>query len=180
MSLRSVSFSRMMRRGMASVKRPSFKAKYDNFIGGRFVPPVSGQYLDNRSPLDGEVYTKFARSGAEDVLLATNAAAEAFKTWSKTSVAERSRILNQVADVIEANLEYLAVCDTIDNGKPIRETRAADLPLVVDHWRYFASVIRGEEGTISELDATTVSINISEPIGVVGQVIPWNFPRKSF
>lgn len=139
----------MLRRGFASVKRPAFKPKYDNWIGGKWVAPLSGKYLDNKSPLDGQVFTTFARSGAGDVLLATNAAAEAFKTWSKTSVTERSRILNKIADVIEANLEHLAICETIDNGKPIRETRAADLPLVVDHWRYFASVIRAEEGTHS-------------------------------
>ena len=156
--------------------RPTFKAKYDNYIGGKFVPPVNGEYFDNISPVDGKAFTQAARSGKEDIELALDAAHEAFKTWSKTSVATRSNILLKIAQVIEDNLEYLATVETIDNGKPIRETRAADLPLVVDHFRYFAGVIRSEEGTISEHDEHTVSINLHEPIGVVGQIIPWNFP----
>lgn len=156
--------------------RPTFKAKYDNYIGGKFVPPVGGEYFDNISPVDGKAFTQAARSGKEDIELALDAAHEAFKTWSKTSVATRSNILLKIAQVIEDNLEYLATVETIDNGKPIRETRAADLPLVVDHFRYFAGVIRSEEGTISEHDEHTVSINLHEPIGVVGQIIPWNFP----
>ena len=156
--------------------RPQFKSHYDNYINGKFIPPVSGRYFDNVSPIDGKPFTKAARSDAADIELATKAAQEAFKTWSKTSVAHRSAILNKIADVIEANLNHLAVVETIDNGKPVRETMAADLPLVIDHFRYFAGVIRAEEGTISEIDSNTVSINLHEPLGVVGQIIPWNFP----
>lgn len=157
-------------------KRPNFKAKYDNYIGGKFVAPVKGEYFDNLSPIDGKVFTKAARSGKEDIELALDAAHEAFKTWSKTAAAYRSNLLLKIADVIENNLEYLAIVETIDNGKALRETRAADLPLVVDHFRYFAGVIRAEEGTLSEHDEHTVSINLHEPLGVVGQIIPWNFP----
>lgn len=158
------------------MQRPVFKSHYDNFIGGKFVAPVSGEYFDNVSPIDGKVFTKAARSGKEDIELAIDAAHEAFKTWSKTSVTERSRVLNKIADIMEANLEYLAAVETVDNGKAIRETIHADLPLCIDHFRYFASVIRGEESTIAELDENTVSIAMHEPIGVVGQIIPWNFP----
>ena len=158
------------------MKRPAFKSHYDNFIGGKFVPPVKGIYFDNISPIDGKVFTKAARSSKEDVELALDAAHEAFKTWSKSSPTYRSNILLKVAQKIEDNLDYLATVETIDNGKAIRETLAADLPLVVDHFRYFAGVIRGDEGTISEHDENTVSIALHEPIGVVGQIIPWNFP----
>jgi aldehyde dehydrogenase len=156
--------------------RPTFKEKYGNYIGGQFVAPVNGEYFENISPVDGKAFTKAARSGKEDIELAVTAAEEAFKTWSKTSVTHRSNTLLRIAQIIEDNLEYLATVETIDNGKPIRETRAADLPLVVDHFRYFAGVIRSEEGTISEHDEHTVSINLHEPLGVVGQIIPWNFP----
>ncbi|WP_170866187.1 aldehyde dehydrogenase family protein [Pontibacter flavimaris] len=158
---------------------PQLKGKElprDNFIGGRFVPPVKGTYFDNISPINGKVFAQAARSTKEDVELALDAAHEAFTTWSKTSAKDRSNTLLRVAQAIEDNLEYLATVDTIDNGKPIRETRAADLPLVVDHFRYFAGVIRSEEGGISEHDENTVSIVLHEPIGVVGQIIPWNFP----
>lgn len=157
-------------------QRPNFKSRYDNFIGGKFVAPVSGEYFDNVSPIDGKVFTQAARSGKEDIELALDAAHTAFPGWSKTSVTNRSNLLLKIADIIEANLELLAVVETIDNGKAIRETRAADLPLCVDHFRYFAGVIRSEEGTISEHDEHTVSINLHEPLGVVGQIIPWNFP----
>lgn len=156
--------------------RPSFKAKYDNYIGGTFVPPVNGEYFDNISPIDGKVFTQAARSGKEDIELAVAAARKAFETWSKSPATYRSNLLLKIAQVVEDNLEYLATIETIDNGKAIRETRAADLPLVVDHFRYFAGVIRAEEGTISEHDEHTVSINLHEPLGVVGQIIPWNFP----
>lgn len=159
-----------------SAKRPTFKPKYDNYIGGKFVAPVKGEYFDNISPIDGKVFTQAARSCKEDIDLALDAAHTAFKTWSKTSATYRSNILLKIAQVIEDNLEYLAIVETIDNGKAIRETRAADLPLVVDHFRYFAGVIRAEEGSISEHDEYTVSINLHEPLGVVGQIIPWNFP----
>lgn len=162
---------------MATIaSRPSFKPKYDNFIGGKFVAPVNGEYFENVSPIDGKVFTHAARSGKEDIELALDAAHAAFPTWSKTSATYRSNLLLKIAQVIEDNLEFLATVETIDNGKPIRETRAADLPLVVDHFRYFAGVIRSEEGTISEHDEHTVSINLHEPLGVVGQIIPWNFP----
>jgi aldehyde dehydrogenase len=148
----------------------------DNFIGGQFVPPVKGEYFDNISPINGKIFAQAARSTKEDVELALDAAHKAFPVWSKTSAQGRSNTLLRVAQTIEDNLEYLATVDTIDNGKPIRETRAADLPLVVDHFRYFAGVIRSEEGGVSEHDENTVSIVLHEPIGVVGQIIPWNFP----
>ena len=157
-------------------ERPKFQEKYDNFIGGKFVPPVKGEYFDNISPIDGKPFTKVARSSKEDVDLAIDAAEEAFKTWGKSSPAYRSKVLNKIADIMEANLEYLAIVETIDNGKALRETMAADLPLCIDHFRYFAGVIRAEEGTISEHDEHTVSICLHEPLGVVAQIIPWNFP----
>jgi aldehyde dehydrogenase len=157
-------------------QKPTFKPHYDNFIGGKFVAPVSGEYFDNVSPIDGKVFTKAARSGKADIELAIDAAHDAFVTWSKTSATTRSNFLLKIADIMEANLEYLATVETIDNGKAIRETRLADLPLCVDHFRYFAGVIRSEEGSISEHDEHTVSINLHEPLGVVGQIIPWNFP----
>lgn len=156
--------------------RPQFKTQYDNYIGGKFVAPLSKQYFDNISPIDGLVFTKAARSNADDVNLAIDAAQSAFQAWSKTSATERSNLLNKIADRIQQNLEQLAVIETIDNGKPVRESMAADLPLCVDHFRYFASIIRAEEGSISELDENTVSIIVHEPIGIVGQIIPWNFP----
>ncbi|WP_219223508.1 aldehyde dehydrogenase family protein [Pedobacter antarcticus] len=158
------------------IKKPVFKAHYDNFIGGKFVPPVKGIYFDNISPVDGQVFTKAARSSKEDVELALDAAQEAFKTWGKSSAVYRSNILLKVAQKIEDNLEFLATVETIENGKAIRETLNADLPLVADHFRYFAGVIRADEGTIAEHDENTVSIALSEPIGVVAQIIPWNFP----
>ena len=133
-------------------QRPSFKTKYDNFIGGKFVPPVSGEYFDNISPIDGQVFTKAARSGKADIEMALDAAHAAFPSWSKTSVTTRSNMLLKIADIMEANLELLATVETIDNGKAIRETRAADIPLCIDHFRYFAGVIRSEEGSISEHD----------------------------
>lgn len=158
------------------VARPTFKARYDNFIGGKWVAPVDGAYFDNTSPIDGKVFTQVARSNYKDVELALDAAHLAFPAWSRTSATERSNMLLKIADVVEKNLDYLATVETIDNGKAIRETRAADVPLVVDHFRYYAGVIRAEESTVVELDANTVSMNIKEPIGVVAQIIPWNFP----
>lgn len=157
-------------------KRPQFKEKYGNYIDGKFVEPVKGEYFDNESPIDGKVFTKAARSTKEDIELALDAAHKAFETWSKTAAAYRSNILLKIAQIIEDNLEYLAVVESIDNGKAIRETRAADMPLCVDHFRYFAGVIRAEEGSVSEHDENTVCINLHEPLGVVGQIIPWNFP----
>ncbi|GAB1449648.1 aldehyde dehydrogenase [Bacteroidota bacterium] len=157
-------------------QRPTFKSHYDNFIGGRFVAPVKGEYFENYSPVDGKVIAKAARSGKEDIELALDAAHAAFPGWSKTSPAQRSAVLLKIADTMEANLDYLAAIETLDNGKPIRETTLVDLPLCIDHFRYFAGVIRAEEDTLSEHDEHTVSICLTEPIGVVGQIIPWNFP----
>lgn len=161
---------------MSTIKRPTFKEYYDNYIGGKFVAPIKGKYFDNISPVDGKVFTKAAHSTVDDLELAVNTAAEAFKTWSKTSPTERSIILNKIADRIEQNLEYIAAVETIDNGKAVRETLNADIPLAIDHFRYFAGVIRAEEGTMSELDSNTVSLIVHEPVGVVAQIIPWNFP----
>lgn len=158
------------------VPRPIFRSQYENFIGGKWVAPVKGQYFENSSPIDAKVFTKVARSTKEDVELALDAAHEAFATWSKTSATTRSNILLKVADIIEQNLNYLATVETIDNGKPIRETIYADLPLVVDHFRYFAACVRTDEGSAAEHDPNTLSLIIHEPIGVVGQIIPWNFP----
>jgi aldehyde dehydrogenase len=143
------------------VERPTFKDKYENFIGGKWVAPVKGQYFENTSPVDGKVFTKVARSSKEDVDLALDAAHAAFPAWSKASPAYRSNILMKVAQAIEDNLDYLAAVETIDNGKPIRETKAADLPLCVDHFRYFASVIRADEGSISEHDANTMEFPVA-------------------
>ena len=162
--------------GSTVAARPKFKDRYDHFINGKFTKPSSGEYFDNISPIDGKVFTQAARGNAADIDMALDAAWAAFPSWSKTPAAQRSNLLLKIAQIIEDNLEYLAIVETIDNGKAIRETRAADLPLVVDHFRYYAGVIRAEEGTISEHDETTVSIQLHEPIGVVGQIIPWNFP----
>ena len=153
-----------------------FKLKYDNFIGGAFVPPKNGRYFDNVTPITGAVINQIARSDAEDINLALDAAHAAKTAWGKTSVTERAAVLLKIADVTEANLEHLATCETWDNGKAIRETMAADLPLVVDHFRYFASCIRAQEGSMSEMDSDTVAYHFTEPLGVVGQIIPWNFP----
>ena len=161
---------------MGAIQKPSFKERYDNYIGGNWVPPVQGKYFDNISPLDGKVFTQAAHSTKEDLELAVDAAHKAFQTWGKTSATERSIILNKIADRIEQNLEYIAAVETIDNGKAVRETLNADIPLAIDHFRYFASVIRAEEGSLSELDANTVSLIVHEPIGVIAQIIPWNFP----
>ncbi|MGC6422008.1 MAG: aldehyde dehydrogenase family protein [Flavobacteriaceae bacterium] len=159
-----------------SYSKPTFNSHYDNFIGGKFVKPVDGEYFDNHSPVDNSLIAKYPRSKAADVDRALEAANAAKDDWGNTSVTERATLLNKVADIIEAHLEEFALVETCDNGKSIRETINADIPLSVDHWRYFASCIRAEEGSATELDATTVSINIKEPIGVVGQIIPWNFP----
>lgn len=161
---------------MAAIQRPSFKERYGNYIGGKFVPPTLGKYFDNISPLDGKVFTQVAHSTKEDLDLAVNTAAQAFETWGKTSATTRSIILNKIADRIEQNLEYIAAVETVDNGKAVRETLNADIPLAIDHFRYFASVIRAEEGSLSELDQNTVSLIVHEPIGVIAQIIPWNFP----
>ncbi|MGZ5407580.1 MAG: aldehyde dehydrogenase family protein, partial [Aeromicrobium sp.] len=154
----------------------TYKPRYDNWIGGTFVAPVKGEYFENPSPVNGKVFCEVARSTAEDIELALDAAHAAAPAWGKTSVTERANILNRIADRIEENLEMLAVGETWDNGKPVRETLAADLPLVVDHFRYFAGAIRAQEGSLSQLDEDTVAYHFHEPLGVVGQIIPWNFP----
>jgi len=154
----------------------NFKERYDNFIGGEWVPPVKGQYLEVKSPLTGKVFTSVARSTEEDIELALDAAYAAKDEWARSSVAYRANILNKIANRIEENLEKIAVAETWDNGKAVRETLNADIPLVVDHFRYFAGAIRAQQGGISELDDDTVAYHFHEPIGVVGQIIPWNFP----
>jgi aldehyde dehydrogenase len=150
--------------------------RYDNFIGGAWVPPVKGQYFENRTPISGEVVCTVARSTAEDIDKALDAAHAAAAEWGKTSPADRAALLLKIADRIEANLADLATVETIDNGKPIRETMAADLPLAVDQFRYFAACIRVQEGSLSEIDDNTIAYHYHEPLGVVGQIIPWNFP----
>lgn len=152
-----------------------FKTKYDNFIDGEFVPPVNGRYFDNITPISGEVINQCARSDADDIERALDAAHQAKATWGKTSAAERSNILLRIADRLEQNLDLLARAETWDNGKPIRETTLADIPLTIDHFRYFAGALRAQEGSMSEIDADTVAYHYHEPLGVVGQIIPWNF-----
>ncbi|KGR79783.1 aldehyde dehydrogenase [Ureibacillus manganicus] len=154
----------------------NFKEKYDNYIGGQWVAPINGEYFDNVTPVTGKVYTKVARSNAEDIELAIDAAHAAKDAWGKTTPAERANILNKIADRIEANLEMLAVAETWENGKAVRETLNADLPLAIDHFRYFAGAVRAQEGGVSQIDNDTVAYHFHEPIGVVGQIIPWNFP----
>ncbi len=154
----------------------AYKAQYNNFINGQWTAPLKGQYFDVITPINGKAYTQAARSGAEDIELALDAAHAAFTTWSKTSITERSNLLLKIADRLEANIETLAYAETVDNGKPIRETLNADIPLAVDHFRYFAGVLRAQEGGISEIDENTMAYHIHEPLGVVGQIIPWNFP----
>lgn len=153
-----------------------FKARYGNYIGGQWVAPASGQYFENITPVTGKAFCEIPRSNAADVDKALDAAHKAKGAWGKTSVAERANMLNKIAQRMEDNLELLAEAEAWDNGKPIRETRAADLPLAIDHFRYFAGAIRAQEGGISELDHDTVAYHFHEPLGVVGQIIPWNFP----
>ena len=153
-----------------------FKDKYNNFINGKYVAPKSGQYFENPTPISGEVLCEIARSNEEDVNLALDAAHAAFPKWGKTSLTERANMLNKIADIMESNVNLLAAAETLDNGKPIRESINADIALAIDHFRYFAGVIRAEEGTISEINSNTYSYHFKEPLGVVGQIIPWNFP----
>ncbi|MDE2430126.1 MAG: aldehyde dehydrogenase family protein [Burkholderiales bacterium] len=153
-----------------------FAKRYNNFIGGKFVEPVKGNYFDNISPITGLPFCEIARSTEEDVELALDAAHAAKTAWGKTSLTDRSNILNKIADRMEANLSLLATAETIDNGKPIRETMAADIPLAIDHFRYFAGCIRAQEGTVAQIDSETYAYHFHEPLGVVGQIIPWNFP----
>ena len=156
-----------------SGSKVQFKAQYENFIGGQWVAPVKGEYFDNISPVDGKVFTKIPRSSVEDIELALDAAHNAKAQWSKSSATTRSNMLLKIADRLEANLELLAVAETWDNGKPVRETLAADIPLAIDHFRYFAGCIRAQEGGIYD---DTIAYHFHEPLGVVGQIIPWNFP----
>jgi aldehyde dehydrogenase len=158
-----------------SAKAP-FATRYGNFIGGKWVEPAAGRYFDNFSPVNGAKLCEIARSDATDVEAALDAAHAAKGAWGRTSPAERALILNRVADRMEENLSLLATAETWDNGKPIRETTAADVPLAIDHFRYFAGVVRAQEGGISEIDHDTVAYHFHEPLGVVGQIIPWNFP----
>ena len=160
----------------ARATKVPFAPRYDNFIGGQYVPPKSGRYFDNSSPVNGRVLCEIARSDAADVEAALDAAHRAKDAWGRTSAAERARLLLRIADVMEDNLDTLALAETWDNGKPIRETTAADIPLAIDHFRYFAGVVRAQEGGISEIDHDTVAYHFHEPLGVVGQIIPWNFP----
>ena len=153
-----------------------FKQRYDNFIGGKFVAPVNGRYFENTTPVTGQVICEIARSDAADIDLALDAAHAAKDGWGRASPAERAQALLKIADVMEENAELLATCETWDNGKPIRETLNADIPLAVDHFRYFAGAIRAQEGSLSEIDDDTVAYHFHEPLGVVGQIIPWNFP----
>ncbi|MEC4728193.1 aldehyde dehydrogenase [Shewanella sp. D64] len=156
--------------------KPCYKKQYENFINGEWLAPLSGEYTDNISPVDGEVLTRVPRSNEADVDAAVAAGVAAFALYKHSTVIERSTMLNKIADAIELRLEDLAIAETLDNGKAVRETLNADIPLVVDHFRYFASVIRGESGTVCDLDENTVSQEIHEPLGVVAQIIPWNFP----
>ena len=158
------------------VMKAPFAARYDNFIDGQWLAPKSGRYFDNVSPITGGIVGQIARSQAEDVEAALDAAHRAKDAWGRTPVAERALILNRIADRMEANLDKLALAETWDNGKPIRESTAADVPLAIDHFRYFASVVRAQEGSIGEIDHDTVAYHFHEPLGVVGQIIPWNFP----
>ncbi len=154
----------------------AFKSRYDNFIGGKFVAPLDGQYFDVITPISGKVYTQAARSTEADINLALDAAHAAKDAWSATAPAERAGVLLKIADRLEQNLEKLAYAETVDNGKPIRETLNADIPLAVDHFRYFAGCLRAQEGSLSEIDGNTIAYHFHEPLGVVGQIIPWNFP----
>jgi aldehyde dehydrogenase len=154
----------------------TFKPRYDHFIGGEYVAPTKGQYFENPTPVTGQTFTEVARGTAEDVELALDAAHGAAPAWGKTSVAERANILTKMADRIEANLEMIAIAESWENGKACRETLAADIPLAIDHLRYFAGAIRAQEGSLSQIDEDTVAYHFHEPLGVVGQIIPWNFP----
>jgi aldehyde dehydrogenase len=160
----------------SSVTGFSFKPRYDNFINGKFTAPLGGQYFDNVSPITGRPFTQAARSQEADINLALDAAHAAAEAWGKTTPAARAGILNKIADRMEQNLDLLAYVETVDNGKPIRETTFADVPLAIDHMRYFAGCIRAQEGSLAEIDETTIAYHFHEPLGVVGQIIPWNFP----
>ena len=167
----------MLQKALQDIKAKAvLRSRYDNFIGGKWVAPVKGATFTNVTPITGQPLCEVARSSAEDIELALDAAHQARDAWGRTSVAERALMLNRIADKLEENLNVLAMAETLDNGKPIRETMAADLPLAIDHFRYFAACIRAQEGSLAELDDTTVAYHFHEPLGVVGQIIPWNFP----
>ena len=159
-----------------SYQKPVFKKQYENYIGGKWVAPIDGEYFEDKSPVDGSIIAKVPRSNSKDIDLAVKSAWTAFSSWENTSVADRSKVLLKIADRIEENLEKLALVETWENGKPIRETMAADIPLTADHFRYFGSVIRAESGSAVNIDSDIMSLEMHEPIGVVGQIIPWNFP----
>lgn len=154
----------------------TYRERYDHWIGGEYVPPASGRYFENPSPVNGRTFTEVARGDADDIERALDAAHGAAPAWGRTTVSARAEVLNKIADRMEAHLEELAVAETWENGKPVRETLAADLPLAIDHFRYFAGAIRAQEGSISEIDEDTIAYHFHEPLGVVGQIIPWNFP----
>jgi aldehyde dehydrogenase len=158
------------------LRKSGVKSRYGNFIGGKFVPPTTGRYFVSHSPINQEPICEFARSGAADVELALDSAHAIKDQWAHTSPADRAAALLKIANVLEENLETLALAETLDNGKPIRETRNADIPLVIDHFRYFAACIRAEEGRMTDINTDTVAYHFKEPLGVVGQIIPWNFP----
>jgi aldehyde dehydrogenase len=169
--------SKMIHKSLEEIKnKVAIRNRYDNFIGGTWVAPVKGNYFTNPSPITGQPLCDVARSTAEDIELALDAAHKAKEGWGKTSAAERANVLNRIADRMEQNLRVLALVETLDNGKPIRETTYADIPLAIDHFRYFAGCIRAQEGSLSEIDENTVAYHFHEPLGVVGQIIPWNFP----
>jgi aldehyde dehydrogenase len=153
-----------------------YLSRYDHWIGGQFVAPAQGRYFENPTPVTGQTFCEVARGTAEDVEAALDAAHGAAPAWGRTSAADRANILNKIADRMEANIEALAVAETWENGKPIRETMAADMPLAIDHFRYFAGALRAQEGALSEIDEDTVAYHFHEPLGVVAQIIPWNFP----
>ncbi len=153
-----------------------YKARYDHWIGGEYVAPAGGQYFENPSPVTGRTFTEVARGTADDIERALDAAHGAARSWGRTSATERANVLNKIADRMEENLERIAVAESWENGKPVRETLAADIPLAIDHFRYFAGAIRAQEGSISEIDEDTIAYHFHEPLGVVGQIIPWNFP----
>lgn len=167
-----MSFANLSNLGLAN----PYKTKYANFIGGTWLAPIDGQYFDNVTPLTGQVFCQIPRSNAKDIEAALDAAHSAKVAWGKTSTTDRANILNKIADRMEQNLELIATAETIDNGKPLRETLAADIPLAIDHFRYFAGCIRAQEGSIGEIDHETMAYHFHEPLGVVGQIIPWNFP----
>jgi aldehyde dehydrogenase len=161
---------------LESLRKDGVRSRYENFIGGKWVAPVKGRYFTDHSPINGEPLCEIAKSTAEDVEKALDAAHAIKEVWGKTSPANRAKVLNDIADRMEKNLEILALAETLDNGKPIRETRGADIPLAIDHFRYFAGCIRAEEGSVGEIDSDTIAYHFKEPLGVVGQIIPWNFP----